>query len=652
MVVSTSWALHLLSLHLLLLAATNKATTFSIINQCSYTVWPAAVPVGGGKKLDPGEAWVLNVPAGTTGGRIWARTGCSFNGNGNGSCQTGDCGGLLACTGYSQPPNTLAEFTVGQGQMKDSFDISLIDGFNVPMDFLPVPVEGRSVCKGSRCPANITLQCPSELKAPGGCKDACTVFNQDRYCCTGNAASNCSSTNYSIFFKKMCPDAYSYPKDDSSSTFSCPTSTNYQIIFCPLTNQTISPAAVSPLPTPAADIPSASPSPLPAPIGPTSKKSLTASRVPMVLAPVGGFILLTVLFIFTLLIYKRRTRRHQEMNEEEEFGGLQGTPMRFTFQQLKVATEQFTEKLGEGGFGSVFKGQIAEESIAVKRLDRAGQGKREFSAEVQTIGSIHHINLVRLVGFCAEKSHRLLVYEYMPKGSLDRWIYFQDDNNAPPLDWSTRCKIIKQIAKSLAYLHEECTKKIAHLDVKPQNILLDHNFNAKLSDFGLCKLIDRDMSQVVTRMRGTPGYLAPEWLTSHITEKADVYSFGVVVMEVVSGRKNLDTSRSEGSIHLITLLEEKVKSDRLADLTDNNSYDMQAHKQDAIQMMVLAMWCLQIDCKKRPKMSEVVTVLEGKMDADTSIDYNFVTTGQVNVGIAGNVNPSAPPLNSDVSGPR
>jgi serine/threonine protein kinase len=340
------------------------------------------------------------------------------------------------------------------------------------------------------------------------------------------------------------------------------------------------------------------------------------------------------------------------MEEEEEFGGLQGAPMRFTFKQLKVATDQFSHKLGEGGFGSVFKGQFADERIAVKRLDRTGQGKREFSAEVQTIGSIHHINLVRLIGFCAEKSHRLLVYEYMPKGSLDRWIYYRHNNDAPPLDWSTRCKIVTHIAKGLSYLHEECTKRIAHLDVKPQNILLDDNFNAKLSDFGLCKLIDRDISQVVTRMRGTPGYLAPEWLTSHITEKADVYSFGVVVMEIISGRKNLDTSRPEESIHLITLLEEKVKKDELVDLIDKNSSNMQAHKEDIVHMMKLAMWCLQIDCKRRPKMSEVVKVLEGTMNADTNIDHNFVATGPANFGIAEDVKSSAPPLASDVSGPR
>ncbi|XBI23796.1 hypothetical protein VPH35_048970 [Triticum aestivum] len=339
-------------------------------------------------------------------------------------------------------------------------------------------------------------------------------------------------------------------------------------------NQTISPTAERPMFAPPAKVtpppPSAQPAPppkltpmtpsdLPAPIGSTSMevKSSSVRRVVAILAPVGCFILLTILFLITCFISKRRTQWHHEMEEEEEFGELKGTPMRFTFQQLNAATEQFADKLGEGGFGSVFKGQFGDERIAVKRLDRAGQGTREFSAEVETIGSIHHINLVRLIGFCAEKSHRLLVYEYMPKGSLDRWIYCRHDNDSPPLHWSTRCKIITNIAKGLAYLHEECMKKIAHLDVKPQNILLDDDFNAKLSDFGLCKLIDRDMSQVFTRMRGTPGYLAPEWLTSQITEKVDVYSFGVVVMEVISGRKNLDNSRSEESIHLITQLRKR-----------------------------------------------------------------------------------------------
>ncbi|XP_047053733.1 G-type lectin S-receptor-like serine/threonine-protein kinase SD2-5 isoform X1 [Lolium rigidum] len=617
-VVSTYPSLHLLSLHLLLLATTNEATRFTIINRCSFTV-------GGGMQLDPGKKWTLDMPTGTTDGRLWGRTGCSFHGKGGQSCQTGDCGGVLACTDNGQPPISLAEFKIGQGQTDDFFDISLVNGFNVPMDFLSVPTQGGPGCsKGPRCEANITAHCPTELQAPGGCNNACIA----------SGTSNCEPTTYSGFFEQMCPDAY-----NSYNGFTCPTGTNYQVIFCPPLNLTVSPAPASSQP---------------APIGQASmslKSSISRNHV-VVLAPVGGFVLLTLLFIITFFTCKQRARRQQDMEEEEEFRELQGTPVRFTFQQLKVATRQFTDKLGEGGFGSVFKGQFGDERIAVKRLDQAGQGKMQFLAEVQTISSIHHINLVRLIGFCAEKSHRLLVYEYMPKRSLDRWIYCRHDNNDPPLDWSTRCKIITHIAKGLSYLHEECTKRIAHLDVKPQNILLDDNFNAKLSDFGLCKLIDRDTSHVVTRMRGTPGYLAPEWLTSQITEKADVYSFGIVVMEIICERKNLDTSRSEESIHLITLVEEKVKSDQLVDLIDKSSTDMQAHKKDVIQMMKLAMWCLQTECKKRPNMSEVVGVLEGNMNADINISNNFVATSPIFFGIAGNVSYSAPPLVSDVSGPR
>ncbi|KAM0852545.1 hypothetical protein ACQ4PT_051685 [Festuca glaucescens] len=589
--------------------------------------------MGGGMRLDLGKTWTLSVSATITGGRVWARTGCSFDRKGNWSCQTGDCGGLLACKSDGTPPFTSADFSLNQYDNNSFFDISLYQGFNVPMEFLPIQVKGRPMCsKGPRCAANIMSQCPSELKAPGGCNSACTVFQKQqdyyKYCCYGNY---CESNKYSAFFMRMCPEALSYSSNAPTDTaFSCPFGTNYQLILCPLINLTTSP-----------------PSPDPIVTGPsrTRHPALIATS-----ASVGSFILITFSFF---VVYKRRTRQHQEIeDDEEDFGNLQGTPTRFMFQHLEVATEQFKDKLGQGGFGSVFEGQLGEEKIAVKRLDRAGQGRREFLAEVQTIGSIHHINLVRLFGFCAEKSHRLLVYEYMSNGSLDKWIYYRKDNTAPLLEWKVRCKIITHIAKGLSYLHEECMKRITHLDVKPQNILLDGDFNAKLSDFGLCKLIDRDMSEVVTRMRGTPGYLAPEWLTSHITEKADVYSFSVVVMEIVSRRKNLDTSRSGESLHLITLLEEKVKNDDLVDLIDKNSDDMQAHRQDVVQMMKLAMWCLQIDYQRRPKMCEVVKVLEGTMDAESDIDHNFVATNEIHFGFARNVNSSAPPVASDISGPR
>ncbi|KAL3717275.1 hypothetical protein ACJRO7_008795 [Eucalyptus globulus] len=216
-------------------------------------------------------------------------------------------------------------------------------------------------------------------------------------------------------------------------------------------------------------------------------------------------------------------------------------PTRFMYDNLKTIIEEFSKKLSICGFGFVFKGNLSDGTkVAVKRLDGFGQVKKSFLAKVETIGNIHHMKLVRLVGFCAEKSHRLLIYEYMSNGSLDRWIFHK--SNECVLDWQQGKKIILVIAKGLNYPHEECRQKIVHLDIKPQNILLDGNFNAKVADFGLSKLIDMDQSQVVTIMRGTPSYLAPKWLSVAIIEKVVVYSFGVVILEIVCERKIFDHS--------------------------------------------------------------------------------------------------------------
>ncbi|KAK1279310.1 hypothetical protein QJS04_geneDACA023004 [Acorus gramineus] len=209
----------------LLLPLTNAAT-FNVVNKCSYTVWAAAVP-GGGQQLNQGQSWTLNVPAGTAGARVWARTGCSFDGSGNGHCQTGDCGGVLACTAYGSPPNTLAEYSLNQFNNLDFYDISLVDGFNVPMDFSPTNGAG---CKDIRCTADVNGQCPGALQAPGGCNSPCTVFKTNKYCCN---SGSCRPTDYSRYFKGLCPDAYSYPKDDATSTFTCAAGSNYQVVFCP-----------------------------------------------------------------------------------------------------------------------------------------------------------------------------------------------------------------------------------------------------------------------------------------------------------------------------------------------------------------------------------------------------------------------------------
>ncbi|KAI3953417.1 hypothetical protein MKW92_044809 [Papaver armeniacum] len=205
--------------------AITQAATFDILNQCNFPVWAAAVPVGGGRRLGPNERWTINAPAGTRQARIWGRTNCNFDGSGRGRCETGDCNGLLQCTSFGQPPNTLAEYALNQFNNLDFFDISLVDGFNIPMDFSPT-----SGCRGIKCTADINGQCPSQLRAPGGCNNPCTVFKTDQYCCN---SGSCGPTDFSRFFKERCPDAYSYPKDDPTSTFTCPGGTNYRVVFCP-----------------------------------------------------------------------------------------------------------------------------------------------------------------------------------------------------------------------------------------------------------------------------------------------------------------------------------------------------------------------------------------------------------------------------------
>ncbi|GAB2273974.1 hypothetical protein Dimus_008744 [Dionaea muscipula] len=210
----------------ILLSVSVNAAVFNVKNNCPYTVWAAAVP-GGGQALSTGQTWTLNVNPGTTGGRIWPRTGCNPGSNGQLNCETGDCGGVLECQGYGQPPNTLAEFALNQYQNLDFFDISLVDGFNVPLEFLPA---SNGCTNGPVCSADINSQCPSQLQAPGGCNNPCTVFKTDEYCCN---SGSCAPTTYSEFFKNLCPTSYSYPKDDATSTFTCPGGTNYQVTFCP-----------------------------------------------------------------------------------------------------------------------------------------------------------------------------------------------------------------------------------------------------------------------------------------------------------------------------------------------------------------------------------------------------------------------------------
>lgn len=206
-----------------------------------------------------------------------------------------------------------------------------------------------------------------------------------------------------------------------------------------------------------------------------------------------------------------RKRRSVLMSGLPNYDLIAETPHRFTYDELRIVTKNFSHKVGSGGFGDVYKGFLSDNrTLAVKRLKKSKQIEKEFQTEVLIIGAIHHQNLVRLLGFCAEGSHRLLVYEYLENSSLDRFLF--KSGKKKTLSWGRRFSIAVGTARGLAYIHEECRDRIMHFDVKPANILLDHDFAAKLSDFGTAKLVDRDMSRVITRTRGTRGYMAPEWL--------------------------------------------------------------------------------------------------------------------------------------------
>ncbi|XP_022738918.1 G-type lectin S-receptor-like serine/threonine-protein kinase At5g24080 isoform X2 [Durio zibethinus] len=320
--------------------------------------------------------------------------------------------------------------------------------------------------------------------------------------------------------------------------------------------------------------------------------------------------------LLCLLLYYNVHRQRYLKKSIESSLILEGAPQNFSYRDLQLRTSNFSQLLGTGGFGSVYKGSLSNGTlVAVKKLDRVlPHGEKEFITEVNTIGSMHHMNLVRLCGYCSEGSHRLLVYEFMKNGSLDRWIFPSYQCRDTLLDWPTRFNIAVATAQGIAYFHEQCRNRIIHCDIKPENILLDENFCPKLSDFGLAKLMGREHSHVVTMVRGTRGYLAPEWVSNRpITVKADVYSYGMLLLEILGGRRNLDmTFDAEDFFYPGWAFKEMANGTpiKVADRRLGGAVD----EEELTRALKVAFWCIQDEVFMRPSMGEVVKMLEGSMD--------------------------------------
>ncbi|KAG6685407.1 hypothetical protein I3842_12G110400 [Carya illinoinensis] len=335
----------------------------------------------------------------------------------------------------------------------------------------------------------------------------------------------------------------------------------------------------------------------------------TGAMVGIIVA--GAFVIIS--FVVAILWWKGCLGQRSSATDHD-LRGLDLKTGTFTLRQIKTATNNFdaANKIGEGGFGSVYKGLLSDGTMmAVKQLSsKSKQGNREFLNEIGMISALQHPHLVKLYGCCVEGNQLLLVYEYMENNSLARALFGPEEYQLQ-LDWPTRHRICVGIARGLTYLHEESRLKIVHRDIKATNVLLDKNLNPKISDFGLAKLDEEDNTHISTRIAGTYGYMAPEYaLRGYLTDKADVYSFGIVALEIVSGKSNTSHRPKGESLQLLDwalVLKEKGNLLDLVDLRLGSNY----RKEEVMRVINVALLCANVSAAVRPTMSSVVSMLEG-----------------------------------------
>ncbi|CAI9299810.1 unnamed protein product [Lactuca saligna] len=301
-----------------------------------------------------------------------------------------------------------------------------------------------------------------------------------------------------------------------------------------------------------------------------------------------------------------------------QYGSL--SAKRYTYADINDMTNSFEVKLGQGGFGTVFKGKLSDgRLVAVKVLNSSKATGQEFINEVASIGRTSHVNIVTLLGFCFEHQKGALVYEFMPNGSLEKFIYGRVcPNTSKPIGVDKLYEIAIGIARGLDYLHRGCNTRILHLDIKPHNILLDEDFCPKIADFGLAKLYSRKDSIVsMLEARGTIGYIAPEVVNRNfggVSHKSDVYSYGMLILEMVGGRKNVDAGVGSGhtsEIYFPHWIYNRLKKDKIlldgVTTIEENDY--------ARKMTIVGLWCIQTDPKQRPSINGVIEMLEGNMES-------------------------------------
>ncbi|KAG6482524.1 L-type lectin-domain containing receptor kinase IX.1-like [Zingiber officinale] len=349
-------------------------------------------------------------------------------------------------------------------------------------------------------------------------------------------------------------------------------------------------------------------------------KSNRSCQVALEVGLVTGAVVLTAasgLIWFIFFRKKAMSSKGKEVDEiendeiiDDEFERAERGPKRYPYEELAGATRNFSKegKLGEGGFGSVYKGYLKDLKldVAIKKISRGSkQGRKEYVSEVKIISQLRHRNLVQLVGWCHDRREFLLVYEFMPNGSLDSYLY----SERKTMEWPVRHKVALGLASALLYLHEEWERCVVHRDIKPSNVMLDSAFNAKLGDFGLARLVDHDSHSQTTVLAGTMGYLAPECVTTgKASKETDVYSFGVVALEIACGRRPMEPAEEKGKVRLVEWVWELYGRAAVLEAADPKLQG----KFDARQMeclMVVGLWCAHPDCNIRPSIRQAINTL-------------------------------------------
>ncbi|XP_022762391.1 L-type lectin-domain containing receptor kinase IX.1-like [Durio zibethinus] len=327
-------------------------------------------------------------------------------------------------------------------------------------------------------------------------------------------------------------------------------------------------------------------------------------------ALVGGMVLVCLAIFYRKKFVKDKDNDHVIDEEiEDEFERGKG-PRKFSYNELAHATDNFKDagKLGQGGFGGVYKGFLRDSStyVAIKRVSSGSkQGIKEYASEVKIISRLRHRNLVQLIGWCHDKKELLLVYEFMPNGSLDSCLFTEYSL----LTWEVRYKIAQGLASGLLYLHEGWEQCVVHRDIKSSNVLLDSEFNAKLGDFGLARLVDHAKGSQTTVLAGTMGYLAPEChIAGKASKQSDVYSFGIVALEIACGRKPINPKAGEGKVNLVEWVWELYGRGKLLEACDPRLHG-EFVKQEMEQLMIVGLWCAHPDENSRPSMQQAIHAL-------------------------------------------